>query len=92
MLNASKVELAEISELIRDKKFRVALPRVDKLISTLGSNFRDLNIMRVECLLELKRPEDAYNLTNSMVSFVQTFFLVISNQLLLSLDENSSKW
>ena len=70
ILTAAKNEIAELGELIRGKQFRVALPRIDKLINALGSNFRDLNIMRVECLLELKRPEDAYNLTNSMVGYL----------------------
>lgn len=67
ILNATRLKLLDLQQLIREKKFRVALPQIEKLIKDVGSGFRDLNLMRVECLLELKRTLEAYNVTNSMV-------------------------
>ena len=45
----------------------MALVQVEALIKALGNNFREFNILKVEALLELNRPEDAYNLSNLMV-------------------------
>ena len=50
------------------RQYQMALCQTDALIKELGGNFRDFNILKVEALLELNRPEDAYNLTNLMVS------------------------
>lgn len=49
------------------RQYQMALCQTDALIKELGGNFRDFNILKVEALLELNRPEDAYNLTNLMV-------------------------
>eukprot|EP01034_Spumella_vulgaris_P031035 gene31035-38358_t len=67
VLTTAQKDIKEVQALVEAKNFRVALTRVDKLISTLGTNFRELNLLKVECLIEVKRPEDAYNLTNTMM-------------------------
>jgi hypothetical protein len=51
------------------KQYQMALRQVEAVTKDVGSNFRDLNILKVEALLELNRPEDAYNLSNLMVRF-----------------------
>ena len=40
VLNAAKIEISELQHLCREKKHRVALTRVDKLITSIGTNFR----------------------------------------------------
>ena len=66
-LIAAKDKIEQLRLQISSKDFRRALPAIDALIREIGSTFRDVNILKVECLVELKRTEEAYNLTNSMV-------------------------
>ena len=44
-----------------------ALTEIDNVIRSVGSNFRDVNILKAEVLLKLKKLEEAYNLTNNMM-------------------------
>lgn len=66
-LIAAQGKISEIRDLIEMKQFQMALRQVEAVTKDVGSNFRDLNILKVETLLELNRPEDAYNLSNLMV-------------------------
>eukprot|EP01038_Epipyxis_sp_PR26KG_P004609 gene4609-6486_t len=67
LLSASKTKLLELQQLVLQKQYRSALPLIDGLIRDIGTNFRDLNLLKVEALIELKRPQDAYNLSNYMM-------------------------
>jgi tetratricopeptide (TPR) repeat protein len=66
-LNDAKSKLATIRDLISNKRFQPALPQIDSLIGLLGNSCWELNIMKVEALLELKRTHEAYNLTNTLM-------------------------
>ena len=44
-----------------------SLNEIDNVIRSIGSNFRDINILKAEILLKLKKLEEAYNLTNNMM-------------------------
>ena len=44
-----------------------ALSEIDNIIRSIGSNFRDFNILKADILLKLKKTEEAYNLTNNMM-------------------------
>jgi hypothetical protein len=75
-LIAAQGKIGEIRDLIEMKQFQMALRQVEAVTKDVGSNFRDLNILKVETLLELNRPEDAYNLSNLMVWAVVRFLLL----------------
>ena len=64
----AQTKLVEIRDLMEMKQYQMALRQVEAVIKEIGGNFRDFNIIKVEVLLELSRPEDAYNLSNLMVS------------------------
>lgn len=48
-------------------RFRAGLPVVEFLSRKLGSNNRDVNLARAECLSGVGRTEEAYNLSNDMM-------------------------
>lgn len=52
---------------MEQKRYKQALQKVDILIRDLGSGARDLNMIRAECLLEVGRIEDCYNLSNAIM-------------------------
>jgi DnaJ family protein C protein 7 len=66
-LTEAKAKLASTRALMERKRYRDALPQIDALQRQLGSGVWELNIMKIECLLELKRTPEAYNLTNSLM-------------------------
>jgi hypothetical protein len=66
-LIAAQGKIGEIRDAIEMKQFQMALRQVEAVTKDVGSNFRDLNILKVEALLGVDRPEDAYNLSNLMV-------------------------
>lgn len=68
LVNARDQTLPELRDLCNVKNFRDVLVKVNRVIELIGSTFREFNIVKVEALLELFKTEDAYNLTNSMVS------------------------
>ena len=70
LLNA-KVQLANVEQLIANKQFRFALPKVDALLRDLGSGCKKLNYMRIKCLIEVDRLEEAMNVSNSMMRVAQ---------------------
>jgi DnaJ family protein C protein 7 len=57
------------SSISTEGQCRIALPKIDRIIKDCGSNFRDANLIKVDCLLKLKKIEDAYNLTNTMMKY-----------------------
>lgn len=67
--NAQKM-IGEIKGLLVMKQYEMVLRLIETATKGIGSNFRDFNIMKVEALLELSRPEEAYNLSNLMVSML----------------------
>ncbi len=66
-LTESKAKIADIRNLMTQKKFRQALPMIDQLLGSLGNSYWELNLMKVEALLEQQRVQDAYNLTNTLM-------------------------
>lgn len=50
-----------------ESKCRKALPIADAIIREIGSNIRDVNLVKAEVLLGLRRTEEALNLTNAMM-------------------------
>jgi len=66
-LLAARDALPRLQQMVSEKKYRQALVAVDATIKSVGSSFRDFNIIKAECLLECGRPEDAYNLTNALM-------------------------
>lgn len=66
-LSDAKQKLTATKQLMEQKKFRQALPQIDALLHQLGSSVWELNLMKVEALLELQRMQDAYNLTNMLM-------------------------
>lgn len=70
LLNA-QAKIEEIKGLIVMKQFQMALRQIELVTKEIGSNFRDFNILKVEALLELSRPEEAYNLSNLMMRTAQ---------------------
>ncbi|KAJ1435284.1 hypothetical protein B484DRAFT_393596 [Ochromonadaceae sp. CCMP2298] len=70
-LVAAKASMVAIRESLTSKQFTMALRQVDALGRQIGSTFRDLNVLKIETLLELNRPEDAYNLSNAVMRTAQ---------------------
>jgi tetratricopeptide (TPR) repeat protein len=68
-LVASKAKIASVRTMLQNREFRKALTVLDSLLKDIGNNSREVNLLKVECLVELKRTEEAYNLTNQMVYF-----------------------
>jgi tetratricopeptide (TPR) repeat protein len=66
MLSA-QTKVADIKELIAMQQYQMALNQVEGVCKEIGNNFREINLLKVEALLALNRPEDAYNLSNLMV-------------------------
>lgn len=68
----SKIEkfpetIEETRAAMRQGYFRRALNLVDKMISELGNHVKTLNILKMEVLIKLQKPEDALNLSNAMM-------------------------
>jgi len=59
--------MVEAQEAITQGFFRRALNIVDTLISNMGTNVFKINLFKMEVLMKLQRPEDALNLSNSMM-------------------------
>lgn len=67
LVNA-KNKITEAQNLMRQNQINAALIRLDSVLKEVGNNLRDVNLLKVECLIRLKRLEEALNLTNQMVS------------------------
>lgn len=48
-------------------KFRVCWQQAENMTKVFGTNNRQINLIRVECMLGSGKTEDAYNLSNSMM-------------------------
>eukprot|EP00598_Pedospumella_elongata_P016105 CAMPEP_0185011692 /NCGR_PEP_ID=MMETSP1098-20130426/97920_1 /TAXON_ID=89044 /ORGANISM="Spumella elongata, Strain CCAP 955/1" /LENGTH=495 /DNA_ID=CAMNT_0027540733 /DNA_START=470 /DNA_END=1957 /DNA_ORIENTATION=- len=70
-LLSAQEKIAEIKNLLVMKQFQMALRQIENVTKEVGGNFRDFNILKVEALLELSRPEEAYNLSNLMMRTAQ---------------------
>lgn len=70
ILNA-KVQLANIETMISNKQYRFALPKVDVLLRDMGSGNRSLNHLRIKCLIEVDRLEEAMNVSNTVLRSAQ---------------------
>jgi DnaJ homolog subfamily C member 7 len=54
--------------LIRNqRRYAAALPKIDSLMKEIGSGSRDLKLLKIECLIESSRLEEALNLSNDMM-------------------------
>lgn len=69
LLNA-KAKLGTIKDLMAAKQYTMALLQIDALLKVVGSSSRELNLLKIEALLELNRPEEAYNLSNTQVQLL----------------------
>jgi len=63
----AKAKLGTIKDLMKAKQYSMALLQIDALLKVVGSSSRELNLLKIEALLELNRPEEAYNLSNTQV-------------------------
>jgi len=70
LLNA-KAKLGTIKDLMVAKQCSMALLQIDALLKVVGSSSRELNLLKIEALLELNRPEEAYNLSNTQMRTAQ---------------------
>lgn len=66
LMNA-KNKITEARNLMQQNQINAALIRLDSVLKEVSSTLREVNLMKVECLIKLKRLEEALNLTNSMV-------------------------
>lgn len=66
-LLAAKEQINNIKTMVTRREFRRGLQAVDTVMKDVGSANRVLNLLKIECLLELTRTEEAYNLSNQMV-------------------------
>ncbi len=67
LMNARN-KITEAKNLMRQNQTNAALIRLDSVLKEVSSTLREVNLLKVECLIKLKRLEEALNLTNSMVS------------------------
>ena len=66
----SREQLVTVRTLLTEKQYARALVGLDVLIRDLGSGSRELNLMKVECLVETNRLEEALNLSNAIMRSV----------------------
>jgi DnaJ family protein C protein 7 len=64
---AVKNRLTELEEFISNGSYAAALILIDQLYRDLGTQNKEINLKKVECLLKMKRLEEAFNMTNSMM-------------------------
>lgn len=69
LINAKK-QLEQVRQLIADGFHSRAMTVLDPLLRELGSGSRQLNLMKVECLVETRRLEEALNLSNAIMRSV----------------------
>lgn len=60
--------LAELEGYISNGSYANALILIDTLSRDLGTQNKGINLKKVECLLKMKRVEEAFNMTNTLVS------------------------
>lgn len=70
LLNA-KIQLVNVQQMMSNKQYRFALPKIDALLRDIGSGNRELNHMRVKCLIEVDRLEEAMSASNSLLRVAQ---------------------
>jgi len=70
-LQNAKVQLANIEQQVANRQYRFALPRVEALLRDMGSGSRVLNHLRIKCLIEVDRLEEAMNLSNTVLRAAQ---------------------
>lgn len=64
-IQAAITQFSNVEQLLANKQYRFALPRIEQLIRDMGSGSRALDHMRIKCLIEVDRLEEAMNLSNS---------------------------
>lgn len=63
-----------VKQLLLNKKYSLAISQVNQICESIGQNYIEVNIVKAYALLLNKRMEEAYNLSNSIVSF--SFFRI----------------
>jgi DnaJ homolog subfamily C member 7 len=67
-LEQLKIRFVEAVTLIKThKRFTLGLTKVDQLIREMGSGSRELQLLRLECLLEAGRLEECLNHSNALM-------------------------
>lgn len=70
LLNA-KTKIAEAQDFIKQNQYTAANIKIDQIIKEIGNSFREVNLLKVTCLIKAKRLEEALNLTNQMMKTAQ---------------------
>jgi DnaJ homolog subfamily C member 7 len=72
-LEELKTRYSETMQLIKThKRYALGLTKVEQLIREMGSGSRDLQIARLECLLEVGRLEECLNSSNSLMKLLSS--------------------
>jgi DnaJ homolog subfamily C member 7 len=67
-LEQLKLRVVEAVSLIKThKRFTLGLTKVEQLLREMGSGSRDLQLLRLECLLEVNRLEECLNASNTLM-------------------------
>lgn len=67
VLERARDKLEGIKDLIKTKRYAPALNHINTIITEIGSNFREFLYLKLDCLIELKKFEEAINLSNSLI-------------------------
>jgi len=67
VLRGMKDKITEAREQQNNGYGRRALVILNELVAEVGTNMRDVNLLKIEVLLGLQRPEEAINLSNAMM-------------------------
>lgn len=70
---AVKNRLGELESFISSGSYANALILIEQLSRDLGTQNKEINLKKVECLLKMKRIEEAFNMTNTLVRLRQLF-------------------
>ena len=71
LINA-KTKILQLKDMVDKKNFKQGLVLADSLLKDIGQNYRDANLLKANCLINLKRVEEALNLTNVLMRVSST--------------------
>ena len=67
VLIRARDKIQSIKDLLLAKRYAPALTHVTNLMTEIGANFRVVLLLKLECLVELKKCEEAINLSNQLM-------------------------
>jgi DnaJ homolog subfamily C member 7 len=74
-LKSLQSKLSDLDRYLQTFQYTQALVVIEQLTKELGNNHREMNIKKAECLMKLRRLEEALNLTNIMVKSLYYYFI-----------------